>query len=176
MEIVWWFSKTLKISFSCCCFYRKKSSQITVVIFVVAVPIFRGCVWLGIFFPHCTHLLQSAHLRLRTTAFRCMLSTCFGPLDFCSVSWGSLTSVHDLKCMRTQKAPLFNVPRGIRGTTTRVVHPYPCGPSQAGNQTRFVAREVPSAIGPASNLLMMSIFMSRESKSIWVFNYLEKVA
>ena len=38
---------------------------------------------------------------------------------------GSFTSVHELKCMRTQTAPLFNVPLGRRGTTTRVVHPYP---------------------------------------------------
>ena len=28
---------------------------------------------------------------------------------------GSLKSAHDLKCMRTQTAPLFNVPRGRRG-------------------------------------------------------------
>ena len=34
----------------------------------------------------------------------------------------SFKSAHDLKCMRTQTAPLFNVPRGRRGTTTRVVH------------------------------------------------------
>ena len=38
---------------------------------------------------------------------------------------GSFMSVHELKCMRTQTAPLFNVPRGRRGTTTRVVHLYP---------------------------------------------------
>ena len=49
---------------------------------------------------------------------------------------GSLTSVHDLKCMRTQTAPLFNVPRGRRGTTTRVVHPYPHGTSRTSNPGR----------------------------------------
>ena len=58
---------------------------------------------------------------------------------------GSLTSVHDLKCMRTQTAPLFNVPRGRRGTTTRVVHPYPHGTSRAGNRTRVVVGGVQSA-------------------------------
>ena len=59
---------------------------------------------------------------------------------------GSLTSVHDLKCMRTQTAPLFNVPRGRRGTTTRVIHPYPHGTSRAGNRTRVVVGGVQSAI------------------------------
>ena len=58
---------------------------------------------------------------------------------------GSLTSVHDLKCMRTQTAPLFNVPRGRRGTTTRVVHPYPHGTSRAGNRTWVVVGGVQSA-------------------------------
>ena len=58
---------------------------------------------------------------------------------------GSLTSVHVLKCMRTQTAPLFNVPRGRRGTTTRVVHPYPHGTSRAGNRTRVVVGGVQSA-------------------------------
>ena len=67
---------------------------------------------------------------------------------------GSLPSVHDLKCMRAQTVPLFNVPRGRRGTTTRVVHPYPCGTSRAGNRTRVVAWGVQSAnhytTGPAA--------------------------
>ena len=58
---------------------------------------------------------------------------------------GSFTSVHELKCMRTQTAPLFNVPRGRRGTTTRVVHPYPHGTSRAGNRTRVVVGGVQSA-------------------------------
>ena len=31
---------------------------------------------------------------------------------------GSFKSAHDLKCMRTQTAPLFNVPRGRRGNTS----------------------------------------------------------
>ena len=69
--------------------------------------------------------------------------------------------------MRTQTAPLFNVPRGRRGTTTRVVHPYPCGTSRAGNRTRVVAWGVQSAnhytTGPARlriNVLSLPLSLS----------------
>ena len=59
--------------------------------------------------------------------------------------------------MCTQTAPLF--PRGRRGTTTRVVHPYPCSTSQAGNRTRVVAWGVQSVhhytTGPAEAITMM---------------------
>ena len=55
---------------------------------------------------------------------------------------GSFTSVHDLKCMRTQTAPLFNIPRGNRGTTTRAVNLYPRStcPSRESNPDRRVGR------------------------------------
>ena len=86
----------------------------------------------------------------------CWVSACFRTPRLSLGHPGSLTSVHDLKCMRTQTAPLFNVPRGRRGTTTRVVHPYPCGTSRAGNRTRVVAWGVQSAnhytTGPAISL------------------------
>ena len=36
---------------------------------------------------------------------------------------GSFTSVHDLKCMRTQTAPLFNAPRGRWGNRAQVPFP-----------------------------------------------------
>ena len=66
---------------------------------------------------------------------------------------GSLTSVHDLICMHTQTAPLFNVPCGRHGSTTRAVRLYPYGTSRAGNRTRVVVGEVQSIIhcttGPA---------------------------
>ena len=117
-------------------------------------------------FPHCTHLLQSAQLRLRRTVCQCVLSACFRTPRLSLGHPGSLTSVHDLKCMRTQTAPLFNVPRGRRGTTTRVVHPYPCGTSRAGNRTRVVAWGVPSAnhytTGPAN----FSFKCTRKSKAL----------
>ena len=83
-------------------------------------------------------------LRLRRTVCQCVLSDCFRTPRLSLGHPGSLTSMHDLKCMRTQTAPLFNVPRGRRGTTTRVVHQYPCGTSQAGNLTRVVAWGVQS--------------------------------
>ena len=51
---------------------------------------------------------------------------------------GSFWSTHDLKCMRTQTGPRFNVSSEGRGTTTRVAHPYPYGTSRAGNRTRVV--------------------------------------
>ena len=78
-----------------------------------------------IYFSHCTHLLQSAHLRLRRIVCQCMLSACFWTSRLLLGHQGSLTSVHDLKCIRTKTATLFKVPRGRRGTATRVVHPYP---------------------------------------------------
>ena len=109
-------------------------------------------------FSHCTHLLQSAQLRLRRTVCQCVLSACFRTPRLSLGHPGSLTSVHDLKCMRTQTAPLFNVPRGRRGTTTRVVHPYPCGTSRAGNRTRVVAWGVQSVnhytTGPAPSAVI----------------------
>ena len=66
---------------------------------------------------------------------------------------GSLMSVHDLICMHTQRAPLFNVPCRRLGSTTRAVRPYPYGTSRVRNQTRVVVGEVQSIIhcttGPA---------------------------
>ena len=88
--------------------------------------------------------VQPASLRLRWV-YVSAISVCFRTPRLSLGHPGSLTSMHDLKCMRTQTAPLFNVPRGRRGTTTRVVHPYPCGTSRAGNRTRVVAWGVPSA-------------------------------
>ena len=88
--------------------------------------------------------VQPASLRLRWV-YVSAISVCFRTPRLSLGHPGSLTSVHDLKCMRTQTAPLFNVPRGRRGTTTRVVHPYPCGTSRAGNRTRVVAWGVQSA-------------------------------
>merc|ERR1712140_37332 len=96
------------------------------------------------FFYSC-HGAQQAWLISVLFRHRCVLSACFRTPRLSLGHPGSLTSVHDLKCMRTQTAPLFNVPRGRRGTTTRVVHSYPCGTSQAGNQTRVVAWGVQSA-------------------------------
>ena len=74
-------------------------------------------------FPHCTHLLQSAQLRLRRTVCQCVLSACFRTPRLSLGHPGSLTSVHDLKCMRTQTAPLFNAPRGRRGNRAQVPFP-----------------------------------------------------
>ena len=83
----------------------------------------------------------------------CWVSACFRTPRLSLGHPGSLTSVHVLKCMRTQTAPLFNVPRGRHGTTTRVIHPYPHGTSRAGNRTRVVVGGVQSAnrytTGPA---------------------------
>jgi len=53
---------------------------------------------------------------------------------------GSFKSTHDLRCMRTQTAPLFNVPHGRRGTTTIVVHPINTW-TRAGRQSNPVAWE-----------------------------------
>ena len=57
----------------------------------------------------------------------CMLalSICFWTPRLSLGHPGSFPSVYELKCMRTPTAPLFNVPCGRCGTTTRVVHPYP---------------------------------------------------
>ena len=52
----------------------------------------------------------------------CLVSACFRTPRLSLGHPGSFKSAHVLKCMRTQTAPLFNVPRGRRGTTTRVVH------------------------------------------------------
>ena len=52
----------------------------------------------------------------------CWVSACFRTPRLSLGHPGSFKSAHVLKCMRTQTAPLFNVPRGRRGTTTRVVH------------------------------------------------------
>ena len=97
--------------------------------------------------------VQPASLRLRWV-YVSAISVCFRTPRLSLGHPGSLTSVHDLKCMRTQTAPLFNVPRGRRGTTTRVVHSYPCGTSRAGNRTRVVAWGVQSVnhytTGPAA--------------------------
>ena len=84
---------------------------IYVVVVVVAFPIFFSGLRVGpsFVFPHCTHLLQSAQLRLRRTVCQCVLSACFRTPRLSLGHPGSLTSVHDLKCMRTQTAPLFNV-------------------------------------------------------------------
>ena len=87
--------------------------------------------------------VQPASLRLRWV-YVSAISVCFRTPRLSLGHPGSLTSMHDLKCMRTQTAPLFNVPRGRRGTTTRVVHPYPCSSSRAGNRTRAVAWGVQS--------------------------------
>merc|ERR1712148_58231 len=85
-----------------------------------------------------------------------VLSACFRTPRLSLGHSVSLTSMHDLKCMRTQTAPLFNVPRGRPGTTTRVVHPYSFGTSRAGNRTRVVAWGLPSAnhytTGPAMSV------------------------
>ena len=89
-------------------------------------------------------------LRFSTNIFRikfvfplerlCMpaLSVCFWTPRLSLGYPGSFKSAHDLKCMRTQTAPLFNVPRGRRGTTSwssstplSILHN-----AQAGNRTR----------------------------------------
>ena len=131
------------VSFCCCC----------------CILHFWGCVWARHFvFPHCTHLLKSTQIRLQRTVCRCVLSACFRTPRLSLGHPGSLTSVHDLKCMRTQTAPLFNVPRGRLGTTTTVVHPYPCDTFRAGNRTRVVAWGVQSVnhytTGPAAHTIV----------------------
>ena len=76
--------------------------------------------------------VQPASLRLRWV-YVSAISVCFRTPRLSLGHPGSLTSVHDLKCMRIQMAPLFNIPRGRQGTTTRVVlythiHAAPPGP------------------------------------------------
>ena len=44
----------------------------------------------------------------------CWVSACFRTPRLSLGHPGSFKSAHDLKCMRTQTAPLFNVPRGRR--------------------------------------------------------------
>ena len=97
--------------------------QFVLLFVVVAFPIFGVACGPVICFPHCTHLLQSAQLRLRRTVCQCVLSACFRTPRLSLGHPGSLTSVHDLKCMRTQTAPLFNAPRGRRGNRAQVSFP-----------------------------------------------------
>ena len=83
-------------------FLGEQGHLILVVVVVVAFPLLGLRVGSSFSFPHCTHLLQSAHLRLRRT-YLCMLSACFWTprLLLCHPGSLSLTFVHDLKCMRT---------------------------------------------------------------------------
>ena len=87
-------------------------------------------------------------------------SICFQNLRLSIDHPGSLESVHDLKCMRTQTAPLFSAPRGRCGTTTRVAQPYPYGTSRAGNRTWVIEGEVQKVddytMGPAETYSMLS--------------------
>ena len=48
----------------------------------------------------------------------CWVSACFRTPRLSLGHPGSFKSAHVLKCMRTQTAPLFNVPRGRRGNTS----------------------------------------------------------
>ena len=57
--------------------------------------------------------VQPASLRLRWV-YVSAISVCFRTPRLSLGHPGSLTSVHDLKCMRTQTASLFYVPRGKR--------------------------------------------------------------
>ena len=50
-------------------------------------------------------------------------SVCFWPPRLLLVYPGYFTSVHVLKCTRTQKAPLFNAPRGRRRNRGQVSFP-----------------------------------------------------
>ena len=101
----------------------------------------------SIYLPLGSHILFSGRL--------CMpaIYVCFRTPRLSFGHPGSLTSVHDLICMHTQTAPLFNVPCGRHGSTTRAVRLYPYGTSRAGNRTRVVVGEVQSIIhcttGPA---------------------------
>ena len=61
--------------------------------------------------------VQPASLRLRWDHVSAV-SVCFRTPRLSLGHPGSFKSAHDLKCMRTQTAPLFNVPRGRRGTTS----------------------------------------------------------
>ena len=88
--------------------------------------------------------VQPASLRLRWV-YVSAISVCFWTPRLLLGHPGSFWSTHVLKCMRTQTGPRFNVPSERRGTTTRVVHPYPHGTSRAGNRTRVVVGGVQSA-------------------------------
>ena len=66
--------------------------------------------------------VQPASLRLRWV-YVSAISVCFRTPRLSLGHPGSLTSVHDLKCMRTQTAPLFNAPRGRRGNRAQVPFP-----------------------------------------------------
>ena len=66
--------------------------------------------------------VQPASLRLRWV-YVSAISVCFRTPRLSLGHPGSLTSVHDLKCMRTQTAPLFNAPRGRRGNRAQVSFP-----------------------------------------------------
>ena len=59
------------------------------------------------------------------------LSVCFWTPRLLLGHPDSFTSMHDLRCMRKQTIPLFNVPLGKHGTTTWLLHPYPHGISRA---------------------------------------------
>ena len=66
--------------------------------------------------------VQPASLRLRWV-YVSAISVCFRTPRLSLGHPGSLTSMHDLKCMRTQTAPLFNAPRGRRGNRAQVPFP-----------------------------------------------------
>ena len=51
-------------------------------------------------------------------------SVCFWTPRLLHVYQGSFMAVHDHECIHTHTAPLFNIPHGRRGTTTKVVNPY----------------------------------------------------
>ena len=101
----------------------------------------------SIYPPLGSHILFLGRLCMPAT------SVCFRTPRLSLGHPGSLMSVHDLICMHTQRAPLFNVPCRRLGSTTRAVRPYPYGTSRVRNQTRVVVGEVQSIIhcttGPA---------------------------
>ena len=69
---------------------------------------------------------------------------------------GSFTSVHDLKCMRTQTAPLFNAPRGRRGNRAQVpfprIHPVTWTGVEPTTLGLWVRRAIHSATAALSKL------------------------
>ena len=86
-------------------------------------------------FPHCR---VSLSLTLEIGILVCAVCLFLNPRLLLDHS-DSFTSVHGLLCMRTQTAPLVNVPHGRSSTTTRVVLRYLCGTSRARIQNRVVA-------------------------------------
>ena len=74
-------------------------------------------------FPICPPV--GSHIPFSGRLYMLAPSICFWTPRLSLGHPSSFTSVYELKCMRTQTAPLFNVPRGRHSTTTRVVHPYP---------------------------------------------------